>query len=136
MTTETRQASRMARVIFGVATTALIATHGPAVAQVNQSCGMLAASGCTMLQSAPPWSQHPNTVVREAWSHYACHTGCAVTKTNAGLCEILASTLRAEFTIASDTSAMGCDFNCGAKGKCSIRGGDGLPVELMHFGVE
>lgn len=35
---------------------------------------------------------------------------------------------------AHNVSANGCTFNCGG-GSCRIRGGDGLPVELLDFGI-
>ncbi len=38
--------------------------------------------------------------------------------------------------MSNDTSAEFCGFNCGARGSCKIRGGDGLPVELLAFGIE
>ena len=34
-----------------------------------------------------------------------------------------------------NVTANGCVFNC-ALGTCRVRGGDGLPVELMYFDVE
>ncbi len=36
---------------------------------------------------------------------------------------------------AGNTSANGCSFNCQG-GTCRVRGGDGLPVELMEFSVD
>lgn len=35
---------------------------------------------------------------------------------------------------AANVTANGCLFNCGG-GSCLVRGGDGLPVELMSFSV-
>ena len=34
------------------------------------------------------------------------------------------------------TSAAFCAFNCGTRGSCKIKAGDGLPVELLAFGIE
>ena len=36
----------------------------------------------------------------------------------------------------ADTSAMFCQWKINGTATCRIRGGDGLPVELLHFGVE
>ena len=38
--------------------------------------------------------------------------------------------------MSNNTSAEFCGFNCGTRGSCKIRGGDGLPVELLAFGIE
>jgi hypothetical protein len=31
---------------------------------------------------------------------------------------------------------MFCAFDCGTRGSCKIREGDGLPVQLLTFGIE
>jgi len=62
---------------------------------------------------------------------------CVITMTNAPACAVMnPATLYAFFLTGTDTLTMGCDFDCGTRGKCSIRGTDGLPVELMSFGLE
>ncbi len=63
-------------------------------------------------------------------------TGCSVTDTNAYGCTAAMANLRAVFSIASHTAGMSCMFDCGPRGSCTIRGGDGLPVELLSFGVD
>ena len=67
---------------------------------------------------------------------YSCVSGvCAVT------CSAPTSSRVAPLTSpTSDTPGMGCDFSCPllplSQRNCSIRGGDGLPVELMDFTIE
>ncbi len=53
-----------------------------------------------------------------------------------GLGETWVVELQARFSeSAHNTTQNGCTFMCPG-GTCRVRGGDALPVELMHFGVE
>ena len=97
-----------------------------------QSCGMIA--GCS----------GPFLAVSTYNLRYfsACPATCIVAgTTNADTCYVaFNSLLVAGFTTLNDTSEMGCDFSCPgqtvSQQNCSIRGADGLPVELMEFSVE
>ncbi len=37
---------------------------------------------------------------------------------------------------ANNATGNGCTFNCQGGGTCRLRGGDGMPVELMDFAIE
>jgi hypothetical protein len=68
-----------------------------------------------------------------------CPGGCAVASSSGNVtCKVGqdfgGNNLSA--VMSNDTTAEFCGFNCGARGNCQMRGGDGLPVELLHFGVE
>jgi len=66
-----------------------------------------------------------------------CGVGCGVLRIfggGGGFCRVTGDTILANFD--TYTTMVGCDFSCGARGKCTIRGGDGLPVELMEFSVD
>ncbi len=75
-----------------------------------------------------------------------CPLTCVVKATNAFLCNVQPSPLSnfgflfAYFQTTSDVTTRGCDFSCPGRPttarNCSIRGNDGLPVELMEFSVE
>lgn len=44
-------------------------------------------------------------------------------------------TLRVQFYLPSNTTGKRCKWTCGGE-QCDIRGGDGLPVELLGFSVD
>lgn len=85
-----------------------------------------------------PGSSAPVTgYVHRYVTGFFCAVNCNVSMTNALACQVMpGSRLFAAFNNSTDTTGMGCDFDCGTRGKCTIRGADGLPVELLRFGVE
>lgn len=105
----------------------------PAAAQPNhQSCMVVGCASGPMLNT----SYGMNTR-----SFGGCPTTCAPTGSNIYLCQQAGPYLLAHFSMStSDTTMRGCDFFCAGQTAlmqhCSIRGGDGLPVELLSFGVD
>ncbi len=115
--------------VLAVATLVAVSAPGVAQAQPNhQSCGKIPEC------SGPVTYTDMSGMVIFSFIH-APTCDCTPTATNAYGCST-GSGIIAVFNLATNTAAMGCDFDCPGKGQCSIRGDDGLPVELMHFGVE
>lgn len=105
-----------------------LASPPPAASQANPSCAMLAAPAC-----AGPHSILIIPVQFRSFSGVNCGSNCVVSAVNAAGCGAYGDTLSATFLTSTENVTRGCDFDCGARGKCSIRGGDGLPVELLAF---
>ncbi|MFT5039604.1 MAG: hypothetical protein ACI8TX_000555 [Hyphomicrobiaceae bacterium] len=101
-----------------------------------------AANDCTMLTPNPPaFLQHGIYAVpmSHKWVRFGAGVAasCTTTSSNAKACSVRYGTLlRAKFEDSTNTTAMACMFDCGVRGTCTIRGGVGLPVELLSFGVE
>lgn len=101
-----------------------------AEAQPYQSCGQLPE--CSF------GPQHFFYGTHSAWRFFGtdCGLGCNATVVQASMCDAVSVQLAAHFQFSTDDTLHYCNFDCGARGKCSIRGGDGLPVELIGFGVD
>ena len=111
----------------------ILAALAPATAlgQAYQSCGMIAGCGTVTVNT----TLIPGIVLR---GFSGCPLTCSVTNTNALACQAPTAAmtrLGGGFLPITDITARGCDFNCGGV-QCSVRGADGLPVELMEFSVE
>src|SRR6185369_10204120 len=106
------------------------AAAGPTPAEAFQQCNMLAAPAC----NGPMLFTFTNN--SRFFSGAGCDDGCVDTAGNAYGPVLFADNIGAIFMTSTDTVGMYQNFDCGARGKCTVRGGDGLPVELLSFGVE
>ena len=111
-----------------IVTAVLIAAAPQAFAQ---SCGNLCPAG-PWLTAAPPTYY---------WSGAGCADSCLVASSSGVVaCKVAqdfdSENLSAVFTGGATSNNAFCAFDCGVRGSCKIKPGDGLPVELLAFGVE
>ena len=128
------------RIAVVVALSAAWQFAAPPPAKAYQSCGMLVPSAmATNAACSGPMFRTGGLVDYRSFFGINCGAGCAKSG-NAFACIVGPNELIASFLDSpgsnTDTTMKYCNFMCGVRGNCTIRGGDGLPVELMRFGVE
>ncbi len=102
----------------------------------------LPAANAATCAAFPECAQTTDFPLVVGMAHYwrfngaGCGVGCSVQVNNADGCNPAGSWLIAVFNSTTNNATHSCVFNCGTRGTCTARGGDGLPVELLHFGVE
>jgi len=122
----TNKKSRLATFAGAFIVTAVLIAAAPQA--FAQSCGNLCSAG--------PWAFGATWY----WSGGGCADSCAVASSSGvDACKVAqdfdSENLSADFSAGATASAF-CAFNCGVRGSCKIKKGDGLPVELRAFGIE
>ncbi len=98
------------------------------------SPGLAAAANCGTGIISPALAHTLDSSTAHAWGAPGGGAGCALTNAMGTVTGMVDSNKLA--IMSANSTYASVMFNCGPRGSCTIRGTDGLPVELLSFGVE